>query len=235
VATTARDLITRSYYLSGIVARGLQTVSGQQITDGLTLLNELLDYKSVHTSLIPYWTYKQDLVTVPGQEVYFIENCLAVESVTFNFDQVRYQMSYVTRYPYFASGRVNDVQTLPFNWTFNRQLNGGNLYLYFIPDQAYPLNIMAKFGLQDVTLDEDMEDVYDRSYIEYLRYALAQYICSDYGIIFNPQSAEILKQMISQLTYVSPDDLSMRKVSMLTQGTGINWGDVNLGRGWRPM
>jgi hypothetical protein len=144
-------------------------------------------------------------------------------------------MSYVTRYPYFASGRVNDVQTLPFNWTFNRQLNGGNLYLYFIPDQAYPLNIMAKFGLQDVTLDEDMEDVYDRSYIEYLRYALAQYICSDYGIIFNPQSAEILKQMISQLTYVSPDDLSMRKVSMLTQGTGINWGDVNLGRGWRPM
>lgn len=235
MAYTARTLITRSWYLSGIVARNLQVVSGDQIQDGLMLLNALLDYKSVHTSLIPYWTYDQSLSTVPGQEVYFIENCLAIESVTFNFDQVRYQMSYVTRFPYFGSGRVNNVETLPFNWTFNRQLNGGNLYLYFIPDAVYPLNIMAKFGLQDVTLDQDLELTYDKSYIEYLRYALAQYMCSEYGILFNPESEKILSAIISQLTYVSPDDISISKVSMLRQGPGINWGDVNLGRGFRPL
>ena len=41
----AQTLITRSWYLSGIVARGAQTVTGDQITDGLMMLNALLDFK----------------------------------------------------------------------------------------------------------------------------------------------------------------------------------------------
>lgn len=235
MAYTAQTLITRSWYLSGIVARRAQTVAGDQINDGLMLLNALLDWKSVDTTLIPYWTYDQSMVCVPGQEEYFIENCLAIESVTFNFDQVRYAMNYVTRTPYFASGRVNDISSLPFNWTFNRKIGGGTLYLYFKPDQAYPLNIMGKFGFNNVSLNTDLSAIYDGSYIEYLRYALAQYMCSEYGIIFNPESEKILAKIVRQLMYVSPPDLSVTKASILTNTPSFNWATVNLGRGWTPV
>ena len=136
-----------------------------------------------------------------------------------------------------------------FNYNFNRGEGGGTLSLYFIPAADYPFKAMVKFFLNDVTLETDLTDVsetlpytflqtnnagYDTSYIEYLRYALAQYMCSEYGILFNPESEKILKKMERKLMYVSPPDLSRIGVSILGQGTGFNWGDVNIGHGWRP-
>lgn len=235
MAYTARTLITRSWYLSGIVSRNAQTVTGDQISDGLMLLNALLTFKQVDIALIPYWNYDTSISTVAGTESYFIENCVAIESVTFNLGTVRYAMDSVTRTAYFGSGRIDNVRTLPFNYYFNREVGGGTLYLYFIPDQVYQLKFMGKFALTDVTLDTDMSATYDTSYIEYLRYALAQYMCSEYGIIFNPESRKLLSRIEHQLLDVSPPDLSLKKVSILTQGTGINFGDVNLGLGYRPF
>lgn len=233
MAYPARLLINRAWSLSGIVARGLQTVTGQQTSDGLYLLNGLLDFKTIETDLIPYWTYIE-VAGVANQEEYFLENVYAIESVTFNIDVVRYPTDYTTRRNYFGTGRIDNISALPFNWTFNRSLGGGTLYLYFLPEANYPLKLMVKKGLQDVDLDTDLLTVYDRSYIEYLRYALAQYMCSEYGILFNPESEKILKSMVRTLMYVSPPDLSMIKTSILTEGSGYNYGDINTGKGWRP-
>lgn len=232
----AQTLISRSFYLSGVVARNLQTVTGDQINDGLEMLNALLDFKQVETELLPYYEYNTSLTTVIGQEVYFIENCALIESVTFNLDVVRYPMEYVTQRKYFGSARVDNINSLPFSYTFNRTLNGGNLYMYFLPQGEYPIKIFGKFFLTDVDLDTDLETVYDRSYIEYLRYALAQYICSEYGIEFNPQSARILDSYKRKLMYVTPPDLSNKTQTILnsSQSPGLSWGDVNLGYGYRP-
>lgn len=233
MAYTARTLITRSWYLSGIVARGLQSVSGDQISDGLFLLNSLLNWKAIQIDLIPYWTYYQ-FPAVVGQEKYFIPNLYAIESLTFNYGVVRYSTDFQSRHTYFATSRVDNIQTLPFGWTFNRSVGGGSIYLYFLPDSTYPIKIMGKFGLTNVTLDTDMLLTYDPAYVEYLRYSLSQYMCSEYGILFNPESAKILKAITLQLMDVSPPDLSQQKTSILTQAPGLNFGDVNLGRGWRP-
>lgn len=233
MAYTARMLITRAWYLSNIVARGLQTVTGEQITDGLYLLNALLAWKSIQIDLIPYWTY-YEFDAVQGQEKYYIENLLAIESLTFNDQVVRYATDYQSRYNYFASGRVDNIQALPSSWTFNRELGGGSIYLYFLPQSDYPIKIMGKFGLDSVTLDDDLSETYDKSYLEYLRYALAQYMCSEYGVGFNDESEKIFRNIERQLLDVSPPDLSMHKSSLLTKGSGLNFGDINLGRGWRP-
>lgn len=233
MAYTARQLITRSWYLSGIVARGLQSVSGDQISDGLFLLNALLDWKSVDTALIPYYTYYEFDATT-NQESYFIENLYDIELVTFNIGTVRYSMSESTRREYFGSARVDDISTLPFNWNFNRSVGGGTLSFYFKPAGDYRIKLMGKFGLTNVTLDTDMEAIYDRAYIEYLRFGLAEYMCSEYGILFNPKSEKILRKIEHQLLYVSPPDLSMNKGSMLAQGTVLNFGQINLGNGFRP-
>jgi hypothetical protein len=245
---TAQDLITRSWFLSGIVARNLQVPTGDQIYDGLQMLNDLLNFKQIEIDLIPYWTYIE-LPLVAGQEFYFLPYVAAIESATFNIDVVRYPMDYVSRRNYYGSSRVDNISTLPFSWNYNRSLGGGNMALYFLPESNYPMKMMVKIFLVDVTLQMDLTNLseivpynfvnssnqgLDTSYIEYLRYALAQYMCSEYGILFNPESAKILTSYKRKLMYMSPPDLSSIKTSILTECQGINYGDVNLGKGWRP-
>lgn len=247
---TAQDLITKSWYLSGIVARNLQTPTGDQITNGLDLLNALLDFKQIEVDLVPYWNYIA-LDCVPDQEYYYLPYVSQVESLTFNIGPVRYPMNSVTRSNYYGSARVDNVSSLPFSWNYNRSLGGGDLALYFKPAENYTLKMMVNLFLVDVQLDTDLTDIsrlvpyvfinssnqgYDTSYIEYLRYGLARLMCSEYGVQFNPESEKILQSYQRKLMYMSPPDLSMQKSTILASDSrpGYNYGDVNLGRGWRP-
>lgn len=234
MAYTAQQLITRSWYLSGIVARNLQTVTGDQISDGLMLLNALLDFKEAQTDLIPYYKYDQSNVTVAGQEKYFIQNCADIQSMTFVLGTVRFAMQYVSPESYFACSRVDGINSLPFSYTTQRVLHGTEVYLYFFPEAEYQINIYGKYFLTDVSLDTDLTTVYDTAYIEYLRYALAEYMCSEYGVLFNPESDKKLKQMQAIIRYMSPPDLHLRKQSMLQRGGSIGWGFVNLFQGYFP-
>ncbi len=257
---TAQQLITRSWFLSGIVARNLQYPTGDQITDGLQMLNDLLNFKQIETDLIPYWQYITFNATA-SQEFYFLPYVAAIETSTFNLGVVRYPMVSSSRTNYFGSSRVDNISTLPFSWNFERGVGGGTFGMYFIPDQAYPIKLKAKIFLFDVSLSTDMQDVtasftnpysvptytaytfinngiqgYDSSYLEYLRYALARYMASEYGVEFNPQSERIFQSYQRKLMYMDPPDLSMKKLSILQadQNPGYTWGDVNIGMGWRP-
>jgi hypothetical protein len=159
-------------------------------------------------------------------------------------------MDQTTRTHYYGSSRVDNISTLPFNWNFNRQLGGGNLALYFLPESTYPLKMMVKIFLVDVALNTDLTNIsqaglpytfinssnqgYDTSYIEYLRYELANYMAGEYGVSLTPTNMARLMEYRRQLMYVGPPDLSMVKTSILTQNQGYNYGDINLGKGWRP-
>lgn len=232
---TAQQLITQSYYLSGIVSRNFQVIEGPQLNDGLFLLNSLLNFKFVQIDLIPFWKYNQTITTVPGQEKYNLPNCTYIESMTFFYSGIRYAMSYISRRNYFSAIRADTIITLPLTYTTNRNNTGMDIYMYPFPDQAYPVNIIGKFGLTDVSLNTDLTTVYDVAYVEYLRYALAEYICSQNGILFNPESYKKLKEIERQLMDVSPPDLSLQKSSVLTSPGGINFGDVWIGQGYRPF
>lgn len=257
---TAQQLVTRSWVLSGIVARNLQYPTGDQITDGLQMLNNLLDYKQIETDLIPYWQYIT-FDAVSQQEYYFLPYVAAIETSTFNIGVVRYPMVGTSRTNYFGSSRVDNIYTLPFSWNYERGVGGGTFGMYFIPDTTYPIKMKVKLFMVDVALNTDMQDVtasftntynvpnyttytfinngiqgYDTSYLEYLRYALARYMTSEYGVLFNPESEKIYQSMVRKLMYMDPPDLSMKKLSILQsdQSPGYSWGDVNLGHGFRP-
>lgn len=233
MAYLANDLVTRAWYLSGIVARNLETVSGDQATDGLFLLNTLLDFKATDESLIPYYT-RYNFNLVQGQEVYTIANLFAVETMTFTLNTVRYSMMQVSRDVYFGSARANGIQSLPFNYHVERELDGSKIYVYYLPNQTYVAEILGKFGLTNVTQFQDMSLVYDMFYMEYLRYALAQMMCDEYDIQFAPNKLMKLKEYEKKLMYVSPPDLSMKKLSTMQHGNSLNYAQVNLGRGWTP-
>lgn len=233
MAYTTTELITKAYYLSQIVSRELEQVSGQQIGDGLIMLNALLSLKSAHTRLVPYYS-EYDFTAVPAQEIYFIPNLLACETFTFTLGDVRYSMSPTSRRNYFGSGRVNNITSLPFNWHLERTNGGSNLYVYFLPNVNYPMQIWGKFGFDNVALGQDLLLTFEEYYIDYLRYRLAQRLCSEYGIPMQPQAAQELKELESDMTDVSPPDMTISKISTLQGQTSLTWAQINLGRGYVP-
>lgn len=234
MAYTARKLITKSFYLSGIVAREFETVSGSQITDGLDLLNALLGFKTVDINLIPY--YQRDEFTMtPGDGEYFRDNLLAVDTLTFNLDgNVRYPIEKTSRHEFFNTGRVLNIDSLPAIWHGEREEGGMRLYFYYEPVGAYEVQLTGKYGLTNVTLNTDLEDTYDPAYIEYLRYALGQYMCMDWNLDFGADKTKMLMAMERKLNRVSPPDITIRKTNILTSRGAMNWGQINIGKGWTP-
>lgn len=234
MAVTVTDLITRAYYLSQVVSRELQTVSGSQISDGLYLLNALLDFKSTDTRLIPYYN-RTTFNTVGGTEMYYRPGLLNVDALTFNIGTVRYSMRECTRDEYFAYPRVDNIQSLPFSYRVERVFGGSNIYLYFVPADVYVMNLSGKYALEEVAPGDDISLVYDKYYIEYLRHELANMICSDYGATLPDATMETLMEYRKKLLTVSPPDLSIQSQNYFDSGTGLDWQWVNLGVGYVPF
>lgn len=228
---TTTQLITRAYYLSGIVARDFQTVTGDQLTDGLTMLNALLDVKAGQQRFIPYFSV-YDFSSVVGQENYTITNLLSVETLTFAIGPVRYSMLPMPRKSYYGSGRVNNLQSLSFTYHVERCHDGSIISLYPLPQNIYAMQLTGKFSLADVILGQDLSATLDLFYIEYLRYGLAEYICNEYNVEF--QNASKLLEYENMISDISPLDLTMTKLSTMQKETGINYGFVNLSGGWVP-
>jgi hypothetical protein len=232
MAVTARELITKAYYLSQVVARELQTVSGSQITDGLYLLNALLDVKASDLHLIPYFQ-EYEFSTVQGTEAYSVPNLVYVDTMTFNIGDVRYSLIDQSRKEYFASPRIDNVESIPYAYRIERELDGSSVYLYFVPAAVYVVKIWGKFGFTNVTLDTDLSLVYDKFYIEYLRFALGEYICIDYGSTF-PELAQMkYRQIVKKLMMISPADLTIQKQGYFTAGPALDWQMINI-PGWQP-
>ena len=229
---TVTKLITNAYYASGIVSRDFQTVSGTQLNDGLDFFNEVLTDKYAEKDMIPYFT-KYDFNAVIGQEAYFIPNLIEIETIVFFIGSVRYAMQNNGRLAYFGNARANNIQSLPFNWHFERQLGGGSVYLYFLPQQAYAMQIWGQFGLADVALNTNLELTYDQFYISYLKYSLANRLCVDYNFEV-PQgvATQLLKYELMISKRVGPMDLTMQKISTLGRQQSLNYAQANLGHGY---
>lgn len=233
MAITTNELITGAFYAAGVVSREFETVSGSQIGDGLSWLNDIISEKVVDDGMIPYEsTYT--FTAVPGQEIYPIPNLIAIDTLVFFLNSVRFSMDYNKRNNYFGSNRVNNIQTLPYQWYFERQKGGGNLYIYFTPDRAYPMELHGTFRLTEVSLFQDLSLTLDRFYITYLRYALAERICSEFNYVTPPN---VVKQLGKYEGWIDKKskliDLRIEKISSLKdENTTYSWAYINLGRGF---
>lgn len=243
MAYTVSNLISGAYNLSGIVSRDFEQISAPQLDLGLESLNDLLGEATAESGLIPY--YKQyDFVSIAGQEVYFIPNLIEIDTFVFFIDQVRYATLGNQRQNYFGSPRAENILSLPFNWHMERTFIPGagpgpvgagvNLYVYFKPNQAYPMTIWGLFGLAAANFNDDLSLIYDRFYISYLRYALAERICDDYSYIVPNNITDRLAMMKASISKSSAEmDLTQNTISTVGEDNGgMNYGQVNLGHGW---
>lgn len=233
MAYTALQLITRAYYLSQVVSRDLQTVSGSQITDGLYLLNAILDSKGSDLREIPYYQ-EYDFLSIQGQEMYTIPGLLSVDSMTFNIGDVRYAMSEETRVSYFGQYRIDNIQSLPYQYRIERNLDGANVYIYFVPAQAYLMKIWGKFSLTEVALNTDLSQLYDFFYIEFLRHDVARWIANEYGATLPDGVMQNLSILEKKVMDVSPADLSLHNLNYFGNSPGLDWQIINLSGGWLP-
>ena len=232
MAYTTLQLINNAYYESGIVSRGFETVSGQQANDGLQFLNDLIDDKTVDNGLIPYYQ-EYSFNAVIGQEMYNIPNLINMDTFVFYIDSVRYQTQNRGRREYFGTSRADNIQSLPGSWHLERCFGGANLFIYFLPDQNFPLVIWGQFRLAEVALNQDLSLTLDRFYINYLKFDLAARLCAEYNYTVPPGVAKALNKYVIDISKKSgPMDLKLIKLSSLQRRGGINYGQVNLGHGW---
>lgn len=232
MAYTTLQLINNAYYESGIVSRGYETVDGQQATDGLEFLNDIIEDKTVDNSLIPYYL-ELDFAAIIGQEKYFIPNLINIDTFVFFIDTVRYQTENRGRREYFGTSRANDIQSLPGSWHLERCFGGANLYIYFLPDQNFPLTIWGQFRLTEVAINQDLSLTLDRFYINYLKYELAVRLCTEYNFSVPPGVMKQYQKYVDTIAKKSGAiDLQIVKLSSLQRRGGINYAQVNIGKGW---
>ncbi len=232
---TVLKLVSNAFYTSSIVSRDFETVSGNQANDGVDILNDLLGDKSIDNGMLPYFK-KYDFVALQGQSEYFIPNLRNVDTYTFFINSVRYSTTRQTRHEFFGNSRPMDVESLPGAWHFEKETGGGRLYLYFVPNQDYPAQIWGQFGLDSVTINDDLELTYDRFYITYLKYELAVRLCTEYSW---KVPADVRDQYNSYCEMIKSQssilDLKTQKISTLGTNGFINYAQVNIGRGFLPI
>jgi len=228
-------LVDNAYYISNIVSREFETVSGTQASDGLNTLNDIIADKTINNSMIPY-TDRYTFTAVPGQEAYPIPGLIYADTFTFFINSVRYQTRNQQRKDFFGSFRATDITSLPFNWHAERNLGGSTIYLYFLPDSNFPLEIWGEFALSQVTEFQDLELTLDRFYINYLKFELAVRLCKEYGYVVPPAVQEQLNEYYRWINATTNTvDLKQQKLSTLSGGTAINYAIVNLSGGWVPI
>jgi hypothetical protein len=226
------QLISNAWYLSGIVPRALEGVSGEQGTDGLMLLNFLLSRQSMTGRYIPYFTYYM-FDAVVAQEEYFIPGAVTLETCTFNIGVVRYQMNLENRSYYRGAPRVDNIQALPFDWYWETVVGGVNLYMYFLPQDVYQMKLSGKFALTQITDPSFVLDtVLDLFYQEYLMFLLAEYMCTWYKLTPSQDVLMKIKEFKDTLADRNYTDLTIAKATIYGSRGAVTYAQANLGKGW---
>lgn len=215
---TVTELITKAWNLSGIVAAQTETVSGDQLKEGLDHLNDFLALQNANSRIIPH-TRVQQLTCAAHSEELFVQHLLSLDSLTLSEEKpscyLLQSLPLLGRKEYFHQDYHSFLR--PRFYHLEKTKGGSLLFLSPTPDKVYSLKLVGKFGLTEVHPYDDLSTIFDRDYLLYLRYGLADYLCDLYNHPFSAKGK--LKEIERKLLDASPLDLSMDKISMLHSGT----------------
>lgn len=224
-------IIQKALNLSGILSHTLEEQDSEEGVTGLFWLNMILAEKSATGFLLPYMGHIE-INTVAGQEIYNIPNLVTAEILTFTLQNVRYSIRGKPRSKYFGETRAEDIKSLPFQWYWERVNGGMNIYLYFMPEDIYKLNITGLVGLQNVIFSSEFDGFLDTFYQNFLIFELAESLCMAYKISLPPQTKMKLTRLRNEMRTINPRDLSIRKKSLLGSGGILSYAQVNIGKAW---
>ncbi|MEO6077572.1 MAG: hypothetical protein ABIP54_02185 [Candidatus Andersenbacteria bacterium] len=112
---------------------------------------------------------------------------------------------------------------------------GATIYVTSLGTQSIANNItFANFSTINGPVYENyVTGQLDRFYINYLKFSLADRLCTEFNFIVPPGVAKQLTQCQRWISKRSgPLDLKMQKVSTLRRQSSFNYASENLGKGW---
>lgn len=225
-------IIQRALNLAGILSRTLEEQDDEEGVDGLFWLNMLLSEKAATGKLLPYFGHI-DILPVVGQEIYFIPNLVTAEILTFTIQGVRYSIRFETRYKYLGTPRANDIESLPFQWYWERINGGMNIYLYFKPSQQIEdIQVTGLIGFQSVIFSTELNTFLDTFYQNFLIFELAEAMCLFYKLSMPPETKAKLMRLRNEMRSINPRDFRLKKKSLVSGGGLLTYGQVNIGRAW---
>lgn len=225
-------IIQRALNLSGILSRSLEEQDDEEGSDGLFWLNMLLSEKSATGMLLPYFGHI-NIPSVAGQEIYFVPDLVTAEVLTFSLQGVRYSIRGMNRNQYFGMPRADNIESLPFQWYWERVNGGMNIYVYFKPSQQIiSFEVTGLIGIQNVIFSTELNNFMDTFYQNFLIFELAESLCIFYKISLPPDTKMKLKRLRSEVTAINPRDFYIKKKSMLSSGGVLSYAQANIGRAW---
>lgn len=236
MAANTQELIADALYLSGIVARENEVPSASEIGDGLKQLNSLLSQKQTQMSLNPYYQI-YNFNAIVGKEDYFIPNLIDIETITYTISTLRYSMVKLGRDRYFGSARVNNIESLPTWYFCEQKLGGATIYMYPLPNIAYPFEVHAKFRLSNVTQFQDLTNFFDENYRDFLMVSLAKRLLIYQGFPIPQTVIDLQKEVESNIrNLMAPKDCTVKiRSPFRAGGIGIpNPAASALYSGWWP-
>jgi hypothetical protein len=195
--TTALELIASSMRLANIIGEG-QTPSGDQATQGLETLNDILSGWNTD-SLVLFATSNDQVTFIPGQSVYtagpggdfVIDRPGQINSMYCVYSGVSFPITEVNQDEYNLITNKTQSQQLPRFFLYVNEFPFGKLTFWPTPSEALQLFISVDRVISDLTLATVLS--FPPGYRKALRAALACELCPEYGREPSPSLVEMAK------------------------------------------
>jgi hypothetical protein len=94
---------------------------------------------------------------------------------------------------FFSNSNLRTVYTFPAFYNYN--LFSSKLYIYPKPSVTGEINVFGKKKIGPFeTIDEEMPDFASGTFLLFIQYFFAKFICSQYNVPFQAQKEELLKE-----------------------------------------
>lgn len=248
MAYPIRQLIIEAYYLSGLVSRETETVSGEELEEGRHYLNIILSNNTINGERIIYSQSTKGTLNISSNTIY-VPKLFCVQTITLYNGNIRYPLTRLDRDQFYGTSSIHALESipvyyheelsiLPLDLTENQPTEGMRINVYPCANTNYEYVIHGKFGFDEIkpeNLSDDALKLWAYYYINYLTLSLAKRLNATTDIAFPVATQELLKSVEQELCSKNTKDYSMKIMNPF----GFNESSscfplVNLGTGYIP-
>jgi len=188
---TARDLIKSAMITGGIIG-ATETPEAQEIADGLSQLNDMIDSWSTE-GLYPHTTTKVSGQLSVGQWVYSVgiggqintpSRPIRVRAFSFLSGDIRYSLDEMSQNDFDNRSRNTTIEGMPSVFVYRNEFPLGEINIFPKPDQNYDYEITYDYVNNELTLNDTID--LPSGYYGALEYGLAVILSARYGNQLNP-------------------------------------------------
>lgn len=213
---TARDIIYKAFYMLGVTDFG-EVANGEDTSNALSILNEILESWSGGGVIIPYLN-QVNFMLKQGKSEYVLGktdgadvNSLKIAqlvSINFRYDNTVYPVNILSQNVYYENLRVVNLTSLPFNAFLQNTVYDSRLIFYPIPNKDYECYVRAKFVFDDIELDDRLDEIPPHAR-QFFRYALARELCDFYSKPWQPKQEQIYNELKARMFSNAELDLTI--------------------------